>query len=272
MGLNHMNGRVQDAILGRFISPDPHVPDPTNAQSYNRYSYVNNNPLTLIDPSGFCGFSVSYDAGSVATYATDGDGNFVTDEDGNIADPTPVTPGSYTLSPIPDACTVPNYVGSEPGGGKPGHLPIQLPPLTFPPIQAQSGCPNGLIAQIASIVIQAGQATQTAGQATAAAGTVLAIGGGVATLTGVGAPAGAPTAAFGVAAMGVGGATTLVGNGLQLLGGYVMSTQGNGQPLYAAELQTAQTLIETILHVPTLPIGDPTDPLVNHLAGQNPCP
>jgi RHS repeat-associated protein len=56
MGLNHMNGRVQDAILGRFLSSDPHIPDPTNAQSYNRYSYVNNNPLTFTDPTGFyCG-------------------------------------------------------------------------------------------------------------------------------------------------------------------------------------------------------------------------
>jgi RHS repeat-associated protein len=53
MGLNHMNGRVEDAILGRMISPDPHITDPSNAQSYNRYSYVNNNPLTLIDPTGF---------------------------------------------------------------------------------------------------------------------------------------------------------------------------------------------------------------------------
>lgn len=53
MGLNHMNGRVQDAIMGRFLSPDTHVPDPSNAQSYNRYSYVNNNPLTLMDPTGF---------------------------------------------------------------------------------------------------------------------------------------------------------------------------------------------------------------------------
>jgi RHS repeat-associated protein len=53
MGLNHMNGRVEDAILGRFLSPDPHIPDPTNAQSYNRYSYVNNNPLSNIDPTGF---------------------------------------------------------------------------------------------------------------------------------------------------------------------------------------------------------------------------
>jgi RHS repeat-associated protein len=55
MGLNHMNGRVQDAITGRFLSPDPHIPDPMNTQSFNRYSYVNNNPLTFIDPSGFDG-------------------------------------------------------------------------------------------------------------------------------------------------------------------------------------------------------------------------
>jgi RHS repeat-associated protein len=53
MGLNHMNGRVQDALLGRFLSPDPRIPDPSNAQSYNRYSYVNNNPLSYTDPTGF---------------------------------------------------------------------------------------------------------------------------------------------------------------------------------------------------------------------------
>jgi RHS repeat-associated protein len=53
MGLNHMNGRVEDAILGRFLSPDPHITDPSNAQNYNRYSYVLNNPLSYVDPSGF---------------------------------------------------------------------------------------------------------------------------------------------------------------------------------------------------------------------------
>jgi len=62
MGLNHMNGRVQDAILGRFLSADPHIPDPSNAQSYNRYSYVNNNPLTETDPTGFDAKSCSADS------------------------------------------------------------------------------------------------------------------------------------------------------------------------------------------------------------------
>lgn len=51
--LIHMNGRVQDPILGRFLSADPFIPDPGSTQSYNRYSYVRNNPLSFVDPSGF---------------------------------------------------------------------------------------------------------------------------------------------------------------------------------------------------------------------------
>jgi hypothetical protein len=53
MGLNHMNGRVQDATTGRFLSPDPVIQDSSSSQDYNRYTYVMNNPLTYIDPSGF---------------------------------------------------------------------------------------------------------------------------------------------------------------------------------------------------------------------------
>jgi RHS repeat-associated protein len=51
--LIHMNGRVQDPRLGRFISADPFIPDPYNSQSFNRYAYVLNNPASLVDPSGF---------------------------------------------------------------------------------------------------------------------------------------------------------------------------------------------------------------------------
>lgn len=53
MGMNHMNGRVQDAVTGRFLSADPNIPDVSSTQSYNRYSYTNNNPLSYMDPSGF---------------------------------------------------------------------------------------------------------------------------------------------------------------------------------------------------------------------------
>lgn len=53
LGLVHMNGRVFDPVLGRFMSADPYVTHPTSAQGYNRYSYVRNNPLSFTDPSGF---------------------------------------------------------------------------------------------------------------------------------------------------------------------------------------------------------------------------
>ena len=54
VGLVHMNGRVYDPVVGRFMSADPTVPDPLDGQSFNRYAYVENNPLSAVDPSGFC--------------------------------------------------------------------------------------------------------------------------------------------------------------------------------------------------------------------------
>ncbi len=51
-GLVHMNGRMYDPRLGRFLSPDPIVGDPTSSQSWNLYSYVGNNPLSYVDPTG----------------------------------------------------------------------------------------------------------------------------------------------------------------------------------------------------------------------------
>ncbi len=51
--LVHMNGRVYDPLLGRFISADPYVTRTSDGQSFNRYAYVLNNPLAFTDPSGF---------------------------------------------------------------------------------------------------------------------------------------------------------------------------------------------------------------------------
>src|SRR5207249_8990793 len=52
-GLYYYGGRYHDAVLGRFVSADPFVPAPGNPQALNRYSYVVNNPVNLVDPSGF---------------------------------------------------------------------------------------------------------------------------------------------------------------------------------------------------------------------------
>ncbi|MFC3122060.1 RHS repeat-associated core domain-containing protein [Agaribacter flavus] len=48
-----MNGRIYDQSLGRFLQADPFIQAPTNSQSFNRYSYVLNNPLSYTDPSGY---------------------------------------------------------------------------------------------------------------------------------------------------------------------------------------------------------------------------
>jgi RHS repeat-associated protein len=54
LGVIHMNGRVYDPVLARFLSPDPVVQAPYDSQAWNRYSYVRNNPLRYTDPTGFC--------------------------------------------------------------------------------------------------------------------------------------------------------------------------------------------------------------------------
>ena len=57
-GLYHMGARYQDPILGQFTQPDPSDdPDPATPQTLNRYAYVYNNPVQLIDPSGYEGHS-----------------------------------------------------------------------------------------------------------------------------------------------------------------------------------------------------------------------
>ncbi len=62
---HHAQYRQYDSIAGRWMSPDPYDGsyDPSNPQSFNRYSYVMNNPLSLTDPTGqftngsYCGDS-----------------------------------------------------------------------------------------------------------------------------------------------------------------------------------------------------------------------
>jgi RHS repeat-associated protein len=53
VGLIHMNGRLYDAHIGRFLQADPVIQEPLLLQNFNRYSYVMNNPLNATDPSGY---------------------------------------------------------------------------------------------------------------------------------------------------------------------------------------------------------------------------
>ena len=54
IGLTYMSARYYVGEIGRFASADTLVPDPQNPQSFNRFAYVNNNPLKYTDPSGHC--------------------------------------------------------------------------------------------------------------------------------------------------------------------------------------------------------------------------
>lgn len=52
VGIIHMNGRLYDPLLRRFLNADENIQDPTNTQNYNKYGYVMNNPMMYNDPNG----------------------------------------------------------------------------------------------------------------------------------------------------------------------------------------------------------------------------
>ena len=52
-GLINMNGRCYDPVTSSFLSVDAYVQSPDNSQSFNRYSYCQNNPLRYTDPTGW---------------------------------------------------------------------------------------------------------------------------------------------------------------------------------------------------------------------------
>jgi RHS repeat-associated protein len=52
-GLMYYNARWYDSALGRFAEGDSIVPWVGNVLAWDRFAYVYNNPLNLVDPSGF---------------------------------------------------------------------------------------------------------------------------------------------------------------------------------------------------------------------------
>lgn len=55
MDLIHMGGRIYDPLIGRMLQTDIVTQAPDQILSYNRYAYVWNNPMNMVDPSGYMG-------------------------------------------------------------------------------------------------------------------------------------------------------------------------------------------------------------------------
>jgi RHS repeat-associated protein len=137
LDLVHMNGRVFDDVIGRFVSADPTLGGGWNSQVTNPYSYVGNNPLNATDPTGF------------DDCVNDGR---KCDQTGPVTSPDPINdpwgcnPGPCTVpvtgqwtptpSPAPPVFVPfrPDWSGLGLGGGGPssGGAPAQSPTPTNP--------------------------------------------------------------------------------------------------------------------------------------------
>jgi RHS repeat-associated protein len=145
---DHAQFRQYSSTPGRWMSPDPYSGsyNMRNPQSFNRYSYVLNNPLAGVDPSGLdCDLAVS--RGGVSAKDDDGvcdcDGDCGGGGGGGGGDPISVAPGGPTApgcnsptcttvppgppdpSPGPDPIYGPGSLPAPPGGG--GGAPSNAP-------------------------------------------------------------------------------------------------------------------------------------------------
>ncbi|WP_371666772.1 FG-GAP-like repeat-containing protein [Streptomyces sp. NBC_00289] len=53
LGLINMKGRIYNPTLKRFLTPDPYTTGYHTSQALNRYTYTENNPTNLTDPTGY---------------------------------------------------------------------------------------------------------------------------------------------------------------------------------------------------------------------------
>jgi RHS repeat-associated protein len=207
--LNTSATRSQSSTSGRWLTPDPAglaAVDPSNPQTWNRYAYVLNNPVSYSDPLGL-------DPGD------DGLGVGGDSSGGSEACPydTCTTVTETVLPPIqfPVIFT----------GGNPGTGPIQVPgttvdvTATFPNGAANNSKPSKTACFLRGAAVGAGGALVVGGLAVGAVA--------------LGAPAAAVTGVLLVAG-GIGGASTLYSAGTNIANGnysgaaYDVGTLGGG--------------------------------------------
>ena len=120
---------VKTASAGWFLTPDPLIQDPHYSQSYNRYTYVWNNPLRYTDPTGYSCRQVGGRAG-LAIGSCDGS-DFNPDFNQDYLDGTRIDIDyhqpdyHYRQDPLLDPASGPDplldpYGGSDTGGGSCG--------------------------------------------------------------------------------------------------------------------------------------------------------
>jgi RHS repeat-associated protein len=97
-GLDNFEARYDSSSTGRFLSPDPLGGHFMNPQSLNRYAYVHNNPLNLIDPNGLDCIYLSANG----TSATVKSGDCSSETDNGIYVDGTVNPNSFNVSQSDD--------------------------------------------------------------------------------------------------------------------------------------------------------------------------
>jgi RHS repeat-associated protein len=102
-GLQYLRARYYDVAAGRFAGKDPFFAASSSSQYQNRYSYVTNNPLVLLDPMGLCGLSLKKDnlndCKKKATKAVSDAGNTALHVAGAVATNC-TTPGSVCVTGV----------------------------------------------------------------------------------------------------------------------------------------------------------------------------
>jgi RHS repeat-associated protein len=132
--LINMVGRLYDPALGRFLQSDIFIQNPADSQSINGYSYVGNNPLSGVDPTGFstcktseqastseCGqvgvHTIVGDDGSKTTLVV-GDAHSNISIEGKNVDVKNLSPGKLNIA-INWHNGAEDWVANGPKGGKP---------------------------------------------------------------------------------------------------------------------------------------------------------
>jgi RHS repeat-associated protein len=80
----HMNGRIYDPSTGNFTNPDLVTQSLTDSRTFNRYTYVLDNPLKYTDPTGYFHISISHIVSSVG-HAISGVGHAISSAVQDIA-------------------------------------------------------------------------------------------------------------------------------------------------------------------------------------------